>query len=289
MQAPSSVTTWTWTSGNTASCVRLTAQSLHSIRQERRARRLPFAAIGITSGGVIMGSYVDLAGGHGYLRTPDGRFQTFDVPGSNNSTDPQATNAASSVTGVYSGSGGMFHGFLRQTNGIYTTFDPPSSVYTWPTDISTPGTIVGFYLESDPGLIIGFVRTTNWNITPFNAPNGGFLNTYPTIPLNAQGMVAGSFCSDAQCDVIHGFLRTSDGTMTVFDVPGDNDSTGPDAINSAGDTTGWNITSDFSALHGFVRSHNGTFVTIDPPGSGFTIRSQSTTRARSRATSAIQR
>ncbi|MEX3965159.1 hypothetical protein AB4Y42_23565 [Paraburkholderia sp. EG286B] len=228
-------------------------------------------AIGITPGGVVMGSYVDLTGGHGYLRTPDGQFQKFDVPGSNNSTDPQGINAAGSVTGVYTGSGGLFHGFLRQANGIYTTFDPPSSVYTWPTDISSSGSIVGYYLEADPGLVIGFLRTTNGSFTPFNAPNGGFLNTAPTIAINAQGTVTGSFCNDALCDVALGFLRANDGTMTVFAAPGDNILTGPDAINAAGDTTGWSLLSDFSALHGFVRSHQGTIATIDPPGSSFTF------------------
>ncbi|MEX3954084.1 hypothetical protein AB4Y40_41180 [Paraburkholderia sp. EG287B] len=103
-------------------------------------------AIGITPGGVVMGSYVDLTGGHGYLRTPDGQFQTFDVLGSNNSTDPQGINAAGSVTGVYTGSGGLFHGFLRQANGIYTTFDPPSS--------STPGRPISVHRARSSGITL---------------------------------------------------------------------------------------------------------------------------------------
>ncbi|PTB20049.1 hypothetical protein C9I57_13115 [Trinickia symbiotica] len=227
-------------------------------------------AAGITAGGVIIGSYVDVAGGHGYLRTPDGKFQTWDVPGSNNSTSPTASNPSGAVTGQYTGGDGLFHGFVLQTNGIYTTFDPPASAYTLPTDVNSPGVIVGAFFESVPGVPVGFIRAKNGSMTPFNAPASGVINTYPTIALNAQGTAAGSFCSDAQCDAVHGFLRAADGTMTVVDAPGDNYATQLDAINETGDTTGSTIPSDFSAQHGFVRTQQGTFGTIDPPGSGFT-------------------
>jgi hypothetical protein len=62
-----------------------------------------------------------------------------------------------------------------------------------------------------------------------------------------------------------GFLRSSDGTLTTFDVPGAIDQTVPSAIDPAGTITGY--FQGTSGLHGFVRANDGTFTTFDPPGS----------------------
>jgi hypothetical protein len=61
-------------------------------------------------------------------------------------------------------------------------------------------------------------------------------------------------------------LRSSDGTLTTFDVPGSRGETEPGAINLAETVTG-NFFDAAGDLHGFVRANDGTFTTFDPPGS----------------------
>jgi hypothetical protein len=226
-------------------------------------------ASGINAAGIITGEYVDAsAHTHGYLRTPDGQFRTFDVPGSDNATSPMAINAAGTVTGMYRDTAGLTRGFLRQANGIITAFDPPGSVYTSPGDINSPGAIGGIYADSEHSY--GFVRSRDGNIVPFSAPGGGFMENYPHVTLNAAGAIAATFCSEPACDAVHGLLRSPDGTLTTIDAPGDNQLTQPSGIDASGEITGWYLPSDFSALHGFFRTRQGKFITIDPPGAGVT-------------------
>jgi len=49
---------------------------------------------------------------HGFLRTGDGTFTTFDPPGSVD-TYPTGMNAEGVVVGNYSKASGIEHGFLR--------------------------------------------------------------------------------------------------------------------------------------------------------------------------------
>jgi uncharacterized membrane protein len=63
----------------------------------------------------------------------------------------------------------------------------------------------------------------------------------------------------------HGFVRSSKGTFTTFDVPG-MDFTSPTGINNAGQIVGFYATNkdpDF-LFHGFVLS-KGVFTTVDFP------------------------
>jgi hypothetical protein len=64
---------------------------------------------------------------------------------------------------------------------------------------------------------------------------------------------------------LHGFLRTPDGTITTFDVPGAAGTRG-NSINPAGEITGTYFDESF-VTHGFLRARDGTFTTFDPPGS----------------------
>jgi flagellar hook capping protein FlgD len=67
------------------------------------------------------------------------------------------------------------------------------------------------------------------------------------------------WCDDANA-VLHGFVRTADGSITTFDGPGGSGIT-PLAINPEGTITG--VVSDASGLHGFVRAADGTITTFD--------------------------
>jgi len=84
------------------------------------------------------------------------------------------------------------------------------------------GTIAGRYFD-DNSVQHGFVRTPNGVIITFDAPGAGtapFQGTFPAIQdgINAAGAVTGS--SWDPNDVFHGYVRSANGVITMFDVPG---------------------------------------------------------------------
>jgi hypothetical protein len=75
--------------------------------------------LGLNDFGAITGSYLDANNVfHGYIRSPDGKFFTFDAPGADlaagdfNGTFPVSINDAGVVSGYYIDSNNVFHGFL---------------------------------------------------------------------------------------------------------------------------------------------------------------------------------
>jgi len=81
------------------------------------------------------------------------------------------------------------------------------------------------------------------------------------------GQIAGGYIDAG--DGAHGFLRTRDGTIVTFDVPG-SVRTYVFGINPVGQIVGTYIVGTYNAAHGFVRNPDGTIITIDVPGSVFT-------------------
>jgi hypothetical protein len=94
----------------------------------------------------------------------------------------------------------------------------------------------------------------------------GSTSTRPAA-INPAGTVTGNF-ADVR-GVFHGFLHTSDGTITEFDPSADSQITFADAINPAGTIVG-EFFSTAGFEHGFLRAPNGTITVFDPPGSLFT-------------------
>ena len=231
-------------------------------------------ATGINQAGVITGEFENANGTdtHGFVRAPDGTFTMIDVPGGTGLTNPTSINPRGIVAGSYAVNI-TFHGFVRSSNGIFTTFDPPGSIYTEADAINPSGTITGFYLWPISQNVqgeSGFVRSPDGKLVTFDPPLVGSLVNYPIPSINAQGVVAGSYCEPA-CNAVHGFLRAPNGTLTVIDAPGNNYGTQVAGINSAGTTTGWYLPADFLAQHGFLRTNQGTFITFDPPGLFYTM------------------
>ena len=73
---------------------------------------------GINPVGTITGFYVDQNYVyHGYVRTREGEFTTFDVPGAGKGawqgTAPASINPEGAITGFYTDKDGVIHGFLR--------------------------------------------------------------------------------------------------------------------------------------------------------------------------------
>src|SRR5262249_17712388 len=93
---------------------------------------------GISTSGMITGGYTDInRNSHGFLRTPDGQFTTFDAPGALSVWPKGAgVNSAGVITGTYGkyassdpffGTFYFIGGFLRLADGTIFNIDPPNA------------------------------------------------------------------------------------------------------------------------------------------------------------------
>lgn len=243
---------------------------------------------------MITGVYWDATGfGHGFVRSPEGKFTSFDVPGVGGyGTTPIAINFEGAVVGYYTDSGYLFHAFLRSSDGTFTTWVGPGACTsngsegcygTGALSISALGTISGGY--DDTNLVHhGLVRTREGNLITYDVPGAGTMpGSYQgtgcpgcALGINLLGAIAGTY-SDAN-NVQHGFLRAPGGEIRTFDAPapgaGLYQGTGcasdcPTSLNNLGAIAGNYIDANY-VLHGYFRSPNGEIVTIDPAGSVYT-------------------
>jgi len=86
--------------------------------------------VGLTPNGDIEGVFVDANGGlHGFTRSKDGAYSTFDVPaagtGPGQGTLPESNNPAGTIAGNYLDGSGVDHGFLFNKQGNFRVFDVP--------------------------------------------------------------------------------------------------------------------------------------------------------------------
>jgi hypothetical protein len=244
----------------------------------------------INDSGAITGTYSDTNGfGHGFVRSPDGKFTSFDVPGAGGyGSGPQAINFEGAVVGYYTDSNFAFHAFLRRPNGKFTTWVDPDECTgngsdgcygSGASNINAFGTIAAGY--NDKNLVHhGLVRTRAGKLIAYDVP-GAQATGCPgcNSGLNQWGAIAGIY-SDAN-GVNHGYLRSSDGEFTTFDAPGAgtdlDEGTGcpsdcPTSLNDFGAVTGTYIDTNF-VFHGYLRSPTGNIVTVDPADSIFTLSS----------------
>lgn len=240
--------------------------------------------------GAITGSYQDVNSTfHGFLRTPDGKFITFQAPGADtaafNGTFPCCINDLGVIAGSFVDVNGLSHGFVHRRDGKFTTFDAPNAggFGTTPLAINLEGAIVGFYTQSD-FVFHGFIRKPDGTFITFDGP--GACETDPSqgcfgsgaSNVNAFGLVAGGFEDNSGNFVHHSLLRTPDGKLRVFDVPaagtGSYQGTGCPGcaigLNQWGAIAGPYIDSN-SVQHGFFRAPGGTVTTFDAPGAGTNV------------------
>jgi hypothetical protein len=118
----------------------------------------------INANGTIVGYFQDTNWlTHGFSRSPDGRFRTFDVPGAGTvvgswqGTWPNDINPAGAITGFYADSNWVSHGFIRDPDGKITKFDVPGAAGTSPDTINSAGAITGTYWDAS-GVNHGFLR-----------------------------------------------------------------------------------------------------------------------------------
>ena len=230
-------------------------------------------AAAINALGAVAGYYIDANYvAHGYVRTPDGRFTSFDVPhagkAAGQGTLSTNINLEGTIAGSYVDADNASHAFLRTRDGAIAEFDVPGSSGTWlgwAQCISTTGAINGTYADA-AGVDHGFVRYPNGEMTTFEVAASGLgagqgTNTWS---INAAGATAGAFVDAG--NAYHGLVRNAAGKITIFDVQGAVNTTveniGPTGV-AVGDYKDAN-----SAHHGFMRSSQGELSFFDIPGAG---------------------
>src|SRR5579863_1573715 len=244
-------------------------------------------ASGINVWGVITGSYQDTNSTfHGFVRSPEGTFTTFEAPGADlgsfNGTAPCCINDLGAITGVYYDETGFSHGFVLSPEGKFTSFDVHGvGGFGWtPLAINLEGAIVGLYTDSNFSFR-AFLRSPDGKFTTWIGPNactgdgaeGCFGSGASNV--NVFGIVAGGYEDDSGNFVHHGYVRSPDGKLKTFDVPaagtGSYQGTGCPGcalgLNQLGAIAGTYIDAN-SVQHGFVRSRGGEITTFDAPGAG---------------------
>lgn len=242
---------------------------------------------GLNARGAITGSYQDANSVfHGFLRSPAGKFTTFEVPAADtspyNGTSPSAINDLGAITGSYYDANGFSHGFLRTPDGKFTTFDVPGAggYGSIPLAMNLEGAVVGFYTDSNYSFH-AFLRSPGGKFTTWIGPDactgngseGCFGSGASNI--NAFGTITGGYEDNSGNFVHHSYVRNAEGKLKPFDVPsagtGSYQGTGCPGcllgLNQWGAIAG--IYSDANSVnHGFVRSPDGKFTSFDAPDAG---------------------
>jgi hypothetical protein len=209
-----------------------------------------------------------------FTRAPNGRLNFIESsnPGPSGVT-ATSINASGTVLGYFFDPGLFTVGFIAPANGgLLQPIDIPASKVPgqgiFPSRIDASGNIVGSYTDTS-GIPHGFLLGAGGTFDTLDAPGG---NTTAT-DINSNGAIVGYVLGVTN----QSFVRTADGTYTIFNPPG----VGPGGsqavgINSNGTIAG-NFTDAASIPHGFLLNTNGTYTIIDDPdalqapGSGTTI------------------
>lgn len=234
---------------------------------------------GINASGDVVGSFQDSSGElNGFLRTPDGKFTVFNVPSggipASAPTLVTAVNASGVIAGNTVGSFGVPgqvpqpEGFIRATDGTITLVNMPISSETLITAMNDGGAVAGVYVDiAGPHV---FIRRIDGTFASFEIPSALTVKIIIVRSIDSSGNIAGFF-SDSNL-VAHGFLRSSDGTITIIDAPNAGtvspEGTVVTGANSTGAIVG-SLSEPFGstiAEHSFLRSAAGNYTVFDPPG-----------------------
>jgi len=125
----------------------------------------------VNSHGVIVGSYSDNVGSHGFIRKHDGTFVTFDVPGAVNGTFPSAVNKDDVVAGSYGDNiGSGDHAFILKRDGTVVKFDVPGASYSLTVKgINGEEAAIGFSFDVN-SVPHSFLRSRDGAVLTFDPP-----------------------------------------------------------------------------------------------------------------------
>jgi len=218
--------------------------------------------------GAVGGQYEDAAlVYHGFIRSPTGRFVTFDAPGAgaaaNQGTLAWNINTEGATSGIYFDASNNAHGFVRSATGKSTSFDPPGSTYTFvceETCLNQEGATAGAFYDAN-GVAHGFIRSSSAEYTQIDVPGAGPAGT-TVASIDPRGGITGYYF-DAN-GVAHGFLRGPGGGYVTFDAPRSNTAgTYPFSMSYFRAVTGQ--TQD---NRGFERFPGGPTAVIEAPDAG---------------------
>jgi hypothetical protein len=223
--------------------------------------------------GTSVGSWFDGTDTHGFSRTADGVFTSFDPAGSI-STTPNYINPQGVIVGGYY-DGTSTHGFILD-GGNYTIVNASGAAGTELTGINTSGTMVGFTC-SDPACgttgnantAAGFALSTQGVFKFFNPPPGATSSTPSTISPSLA--IVGAYTDDVG-ELNHGYLFLK-GKYTTIDFPGATTGTFAGAGNPVNDIVGiynYSTTCTTDCDHAFLL-HNGVYTSFDYPETGVTL------------------
>ena len=189
-----------------------------------------FGPMAINERREVAGAYFDVNFiQHCFLREPNGALTTFDPPGAVNGSFPSTITSDGVILGVYYDADFNSLGFLRDSEGRFTEVtgpggltgqDDPYSLGSGADLSITPGgEIAGTYFQPNTSNYRVFLLSRNGQYTTFDAADYPPCCIYssPT-GINPAGTVTG-LLNDGH-DLYRGFLRTSDGTVTLLDAPG---------------------------------------------------------------------
>jgi len=166
--------------------------------------------VALNGTGAVAGSYTDAINvSHGFVRSPGGTITRFDVPGAPAGTFPAGMNANGVIAGYYWVTSFNPQGFIRAADGSVTTYNVPGSFWTQIRAINDNGDVAGTYTPniSPVAFPTGFLQSAT-GLATFGL-SGDSLSVYAMNNLDATAGVAD----------VQGFVRTADGTRTIFDVP----------------------------------------------------------------------
>jgi hypothetical protein len=232
------------------------------------------AVTGINGSGQIAGWYLVGSSNtsHGFLRDHNGTITIIDEPSGIGTTSVFGLNDLGGLAGTYWVSTGPFtftiYGFVRNPNGVFTSFSDALSTDTEAVAINSMGQAAGFYAALAEPSPRGFVRSQSGKLTGYDPPGSTGLFAFA---INRGEQIAGYYFDSN--GIMHGYLRNSNGSISVIDAPGAGTSlfTGTLAlsINDAGQVTGYTINNSL-AWESFVRDASGGIMTFNAPKAGTT-------------------
>jgi uncharacterized membrane protein len=185
-------------------------------------------ATAINANGAVVGYYLNLAAGVGFLAHPDGYWAEIAVPSADpqcvNQTVPESINAAGTVAGWYTTNYTNLSACPPENTGLFvmspdrkfTLFQAPGTILPVPlyglplpsdsegrVSIDQVGDITGSYADA-VSVQHGFVRNPYGTITSFDPPEGK--ETYPT-GINDEGAITGYYSYKAGSGTPMGFIR----------------------------------------------------------------------------------
>lgn len=154
-----------------------------------------------------------------------------------------------------------------------TSFDIPGATEIYPITINSSGTVAGYFATTSPSCcptfgkdFYGFLRDPAGNITTFSTAAPYPNNSLTVVEgMNNSGTVVGfSYWVGAYN---RGFIRSSNGNITVISLSGAIGNTEAWGINDNGDVTGnWFAQNPPFQSHGFIVSGTGgTYISFDVP------------------------